>query len=124
VRRVPIADHVLDYAMRLTRSTRLTGDTAPDWIKEWLTWGAGPRASQNLVLGAKARALLNGRFYVSAEDIRSVAHPVLRHRLVTSFSAEAEGINTDIVVDRLLEEIKPNDSAALSDGKLPKVINQ
>jgi MoxR-like ATPase len=124
VRRVPIADHVLDYAMRLTRATRLTGDSCPDWIKEWLTWGAGPRASQNLVLGAKARALLNGRFYVSGEDIRSVAHPVLRHRLVTSFSAEAEGITTDTVVDRLLEEIKPNDSAALSDGKLPKVINQ
>ena len=124
VRRVPIADHVLDYAMRLTRSTRLTEEEAPEWIKEWLSWGAGPRASQNLVLGGKARALLRGRFYVSGEDIRSVAHPVMRHRLVTSFSAEAEGITTDTVVSRLLEEISPNDSDALSDGKLPKVINQ
>ena len=124
VRRVPIADHVLDYAMRLSRATRLTGDEAPEWIKEWLTWGAGPRASQNLVLGGKARALLQGRFYVSGEDIRAVAHPVLRHRLVTSFSAEAEGITADTVVARLLEEIRPNDSDALSDGKLPKVINQ
>lgn len=124
VRRVPIADHVLDYAMRLTRATRLTEDAAPDWVKDWLTWGAGPRASQNLVLGGKARALLNGRFYVSGEDIRAVAHPVLRHRLVTSFSAEAEGVTTDTVIDRLLEEIRPNDSDALNDGKLPNVINQ
>ncbi|MCB9869741.1 MAG: MoxR family ATPase [Planctomycetes bacterium] len=124
VRRVPIADHVLEYAMRLTRATRITGSEAPEWIKEWLTWGAGPRASQNLVLGGKARALLQGRFYVSGEDIRAVAHAVFRHRLVTSFSAEAEGITTDTVVDRLLEEIRPNDSAALNDGNLPKVINQ
>jgi MoxR-like ATPase len=124
VRRVPIADHVLDYAMRLARATRLTEDEAPEWIQEWLSWGAGPRASQNLVLGGKARALLQGRFFVSGEDIRAVAHPVLRHRLVLSFSAEAEGITTDTVVTRLLEEIRPNDSEALSDGKLPKVINQ
>ncbi len=124
VRRVPIADQVMDYALRLTRLTRLTTGDAPDWVKEWLSWGAGPRASQNLVLGGKARALLQGRFYVSAEDIRSVAHPVLRHRLITSFSAEAEGVTPDTVVDRLLEEIQPNESAAIADGDLPKVINQ
>ncbi len=124
VRRVPIADQVMDYALRLTRLTRLTSADAPDWIKEWLTWGAGPRASQNLVLGGKARALLQGRFYVSAEDIRSVAHPVLRHRLITSFSAEAEGVTPDTVVDRLLEEVQPNESGAIADGNLPKVINQ
>ncbi len=124
VRRVPIADQVLDYAMRLARKTRLTSSEAPEWIKEWLSWGAGPRASQNLVLGGKARALLQGRFYVSAEDIRAVAYPVLRHRLVTSFSAEAEGITSDTVIARLLEETNPNDSAALDDGSLPKVINQ
>jgi MoxR-like ATPase len=124
VRRVPIADHVLEYAMRLSRATRLTKEEAPEWIKEWLSWGAGPRASQNLVLGAKARALLQGRFYVSGEDVRAVAHPVMRHRLVTSFGAEAEGITADTVVARLLEEIQPNDSDALNDGKLPKVINQ
>ncbi len=76
------------------------------------------------MLGGKARALITGRFYVSAEDIHAVAYPVLRHRLVTSFSADAEGITTDTVVDRLLEEISPNDSEALSDGKLPKVLNQ
>ncbi len=123
VRKVPIADHVLEHALQLTRATRITTEHAPDWAKEWLSWGAGPRASQNLVLGAKARALLNGRFYVAAEDVRAVAHPVLRHRLITSFTAEAEGVTSDAVVDRLLEELQPNQSDALADGKLPGVIN-
>jgi MoxR-like ATPase len=124
VRRVPIADAVLDYALRLVRQTRLTTGEAPDWMQEWLQWGAGPRASQNLVLGAKARALLQGRFYVAAEDIQAVAHPVLRHRLITSFAAEAVGITTDRVIERLLEQVDPNQSAVLADGKLPKVISQ
>ena len=124
VRRVPIADAVLDYALRLTRQTRLTTGEAPDWIKEWLQWGAGPRASQNLVLGAKAHALLQGRFYVAAEDIRAVAKPVMRHRLITSFAAEADGVTTDKVVERLLAETPANESQALADGKLPKVIAQ
>jgi MoxR-like ATPase len=124
VRRVPIADAVLEYALRLTRLTRLTTGEAPDWIKEWLQWGAGPRASQNLVLGAKAHALLQGRFYVAAEDVRAVAKPVLRHRLITSFAAEADGVTTDKVVERLLEQVQPNESAVLADGKLPRVIAQ
>jgi MoxR-like ATPase len=124
VRRVPIADAVLEYALRLTRQTRLTTGEAPAWIKDWLAWGAGPRASQNLVLGAKAHALLQGRFYVAAEDIRAVAKPVLRHRLITSFAAEADGVTTDKVVDRLLQETPANESQALADGKLPKVIAQ
>ncbi|MBL9076543.1 MAG: MoxR family ATPase [Planctomycetes bacterium] len=124
VRRVPIADAVLDYALRLVRLTRLTTGEAPDWIKEWLQWGAGPRASQNLVLGAKAHALVHGRFHVSAEDVKAVAKPVLRHRLITSFAAEAEGITTDKVIDRLLTEVDPNSSTILTDGKLPKVIAQ
>ena len=124
VRRVPIADAVLDYALRLTRQTRVTTPEASPWLKEWLQWGAGPRASQNLVLGAKAHALLQGRFYVAAEDIRAVAKPVLRHRLITSFAAEADGVTTDKVVDRLLAETPANESQALADGKLPKVIAQ
>jgi len=124
VRRVPIADAVLDYALKLVRLTRLTTGEAPDWIVEWLQWGAGPRASQNLVLGAKARALLQGRFYVAAEDVRAVAKPVLRHRLITSFAAEADGVTTDKVVDRLLEQVQPNDSAVLADGRLPRVVAQ
>jgi len=123
VRRVPIADQLLDYVLRLARSTRLNNPKAPGFIKELLAWGAGPRASQNLVLASKARAILQGRFHVSAEDVQAVAHPVLRHRIITNFSAEAEGITTDMVVDRLLETINPNSSEALEDGKLPGVLN-
>ena len=124
VRRVPIADQVLDFALRLTRSTRVTDPTTPGWVREWLAWGAGPRASQYLVLGGKARALLQGRFHVSADDIRAVAGSVLRHRLVTSFAAEAEGVTTDTVVERLLAETDPNRSQALADARLPGVISQ
>ncbi len=123
VRRVPIADQLLNYVLRLSRATRLNNPKAPGFIKELLAWGAGPRASQNLVLAAKARAILEGRFHVSADDVRAVAHPVLRHRIITNFSAEAEGITTDMVVDRLLETIDPNASEALEDGKLPGVLN-
>ncbi|GAB4159866.1 MAG: MoxR family ATPase [Planctomycetota bacterium] len=122
VRRVPIADQVMDYVLRLVRMTRLTTDDSPPWIKEWLAWGAGPRASQNLVLGGKAHALLNGRFFVNAEDIQAVARPVLRHRLITSFAAEAEGVTTDKVIERMLAEVSPNSTEALESGKLPKVI--
>jgi MoxR-like ATPase len=105
VRRVPIADHVIQYAMAFARATRVTKDESFDFCKEWLTWGAGPRASQYLILGAKARAVLHGRYYVSTEDVASVAHPVLRHRIITNFNAEAEGITTDMVVDKLLGRI-------------------
>lgn len=124
VRRVPVADQVLDYALRLTRATRITTEDAPNWMKESLSWGAGPRASQFLILAGKARALLHGRFHVSAEDIREVAHPVLRHRIVLSYGAEAEGMTPDHVIDRLLEEISPNQSEALSDGRLPGVLKE
>jgi MoxR-like ATPase len=123
VRRVPIADQVLDYAMRLARFTRLNNPNAPAFIKEQLAWGAGPRASQYLVIAAKAKAILAGRFHVSADDVKSIAHPVLRHRIICNFSAEAEGITPDDIVGRLLEEVDPNASAALSDGKLPGVLN-
>ena len=105
VRKVPIADHVIEYAMNIVRATRLTKPEAPEFIKEWLSWGAGPRATQYLILGGKARALLYGRHYVSCDDVASVSHPVLRHRLITNFNAEAEGITTDIITDRLLEHV-------------------
>ena len=106
VRKVPISDHVTRYAMRITRSTRIRTPDAPDFVNEWLSWGAGPRACQYLILGGKARALLHGRHHVSTEDIAKVAHPVLRHRLITNFNAEAEGINTNKIVDRLLEYVE------------------
>jgi MoxR-like ATPase len=105
VRKVPVSDQVLDYAVRLARSTRPVED-APEFIRNWVRWGAGPRASQFLVMGAKARAILEGRFTPSCEDIRTVARPVLRHRIVTSFSAEAEGIDVEQIIDRLLNEVK------------------
>ena len=112
VRRVPISDHVTRYAMRLTRATRLRTSEAPDFVKEWLSWGAGPRACQYLILGGKARALLHGRHHVSTEDIDKVAHPVLRHRLITNFNAEAEGITTDKIIDRLLEYVGAGEVSA------------
>ncbi|MHC4957070.1 MAG: AAA family ATPase [Planctomycetota bacterium] len=119
VRRVPIADPVLQYAVRLVRATRVDGDDAPAFVKESLSWGAGPRASQNLILGGKARALLEGRFHVTADDIRAVAHPVLRHRLITNYSAEAEGVTSDKLIDRLLEAVP---AGADDGGRLPEVL--
>ncbi|HID78179.1 MAG TPA: AAA family ATPase [Planctomycetaceae bacterium] len=102
VRRVPVAEHVARYALRLVRLSRPKASGAPDFVREYVSWGAGPRASQYLVLGAKARAVLYGRYYAATEDIRAVAHPVLRHRILTNFNAEAEGIKPDDVVDRLV----------------------
>ena len=122
VRKVPIADDMIRYVLRLTRATRVQKPEAPEFVREWLAWGAGPRASQYLILGGKARALLHGRNYVAAEDIQAVANPVLRHRIVTNFSAEAEGITTDKIVDRLLSEIPLNDSPTLKDGRVPKIL--
>jgi MoxR-like ATPase len=103
VRKVPVAPYVIRYAMKFTRLTRKdkAGAELPDFIRDYVTWGAGPRATQYLVLGAKARAVLHGRYYVSCEDIRAVATPVLRHRIITNFNAEAEGIKPDDIVRRL-----------------------
>jgi MoxR-like ATPase len=104
VRRVPAASHVVEYAVRLARATRPGSDDGTS-IHEFVAWGAGPRAGQHLVLGAKARAALQGRPTPGIEDVKAVAHAVLRHRIVTNFSAEAEGISADQLVDRLLEDI-------------------
>ncbi len=105
IRKIPISQHVVDYAVNIVRATRPADPTAPDFIKNYLTWGAGPRAAQYLTLGAKSRALLHGRFNVSTDDIRAVAHPVLRHRVFTNFNADAEGISADRVVDMLLQAV-------------------
>jgi len=105
VRRVPAAPHVIHYALRLVRATRIHEGQAPPFVNEWVSWGAGPRGMQYLLLGGKARAMLAGRFFVTTEDVRSVAHPVLRHRVITNFNAESSGITPDRVIDRLLEEI-------------------
>jgi MoxR-like ATPase len=103
VRKVLIGRSVSAYAVRLVRATRPKSADAPDFIKKYLTWGAGPRACQSILIGAKANALLDGRVNVSTEDIQYVAYPVLRHRLVTGFSAESDGLTTDHIVEKLID---------------------
>jgi len=104
VRRVPVPDHIYTYAARLVRQTRPTGGSAPDWLKPLVAWGAGPRAVQNLILGAKARAALLGSYMVRLEDVQEVTAPVLTHRIVTTFAAQAEGISAKDIVQRLVQE--------------------
>jgi len=106
VRKVLVGHSVAAYAVQLVRATRPGSPDAPDFINKYLTWGAGTRACQCLLLGAKAQALLDGRVHVSTEDIRSVARPVMRHRLVTSFSAESDGITSDHIVEKLFEAVR------------------
>ncbi len=105
IRKIPVSQFVVDYAVNLTRATRPGDGTAPDFVKNYLTWGAGPRAAQYLVLGAKSRSLLAGRFNVSCEDVRAVAKPVMRHRIFTNFNADAEGKTTDDIVDMLVKAV-------------------
>jgi MoxR-like ATPase len=102
VRRVPVGDHVYTFALDLCRATRPNEPGASDFVRHWLSWGAGPRAGQNMILAGKARALMRGRLYVTIEDIESVAAPVLRHRLVPNFNAEAEGITVEQIVEKVI----------------------
>jgi MoxR-like ATPase len=105
VRKVPVADNVIEYAVKLVSLTRPNLNGVPDFIKRWISWGAGPRASQYLILGAKARAILEGRYTPTIDDVRAVALPVLRHRLVTNFNAEADGVSTPEIIEKLLKII-------------------
>lgn len=105
VRRVPVADEVVDFAVRLAVATRPACTAAPRFVRDWVSWGAGPRASQYLVLGAKTRAMLSGRYTPSTDDVRAVAMPVMRHRIVTNFAAEADNVRPDDIVRRILEEL-------------------
>jgi MoxR-like ATPase len=123
VRRVPIAEHVIRYAMALVRKTRVHRGDVPDFVSEWVTWGAGPRAGQYLILGGKARAILQGRYYVSCDDIDSVAHAVLRHRIITNFNAEAEGIQPDHIVDKLLADTPSHESALVRDKRVSGILD-
>jgi len=106
VRQVPIAQDVVRYAVRIAKASRPGADNPLDFVNQWVTWGAGLRASQYMVLGAKARALLAGRAYVSFEDIRALAHPVLRHRVLVNYRAEAEGVAIEELIDRLVRSVQ------------------
>jgi MoxR-like ATPase len=111
VRKVPVTDHVIDYAKKITRMSRPGRPEAADFVNKWVTWGAGPRASMNLILAAKARAVLEGRHHVSADDVAAVARPILRHRLITNFAAQSEGVTIDDVIKRLLQSVGKNEAA-------------
>jgi len=122
VRRVPVAPHVIQYAMRLVRKTRIhETDGIPDFVRDTVSWGAGPRACQYLVLGARAHAVLQGRTYASTEDIRRVAAPVLRHRIITNFNADSEGITPDKITQMLIETTPDKEDALTRDPGLQKV---
>ena len=113
VRKVPVPDHVYDFVLELVRGARPKEQGSADWVKNMIDWGPGPRACQQLILGAKVRALLNGRFHAKIEDVIALAHPVLRHRIVPTFNAEAEGITVDSLIDRLIEEVPKKEEAVL-----------
>ncbi len=121
VRKVPVSDHVIRYALALVRQTRLGEPGVPKFIRDWLSWGAGPRAVQYLILGAKARSLLHGRVHVQTDDIQAMARPVLRHRILTNFTATAEGITPDRVIKRLLDETPDKESELSRDERFKKI---
>jgi MoxR-like ATPase len=121
VRRVPVTDHVIQYTLALVRQTRVGEPGTPKFIRDWLSWGAGPRAVQYLILGGKARALLYGRGHVQTEDIQYLAYPVLRHRILTNFTAASEGITTDMVVERLIKETPSREGELTQDERFRKI---
>jgi MoxR-like ATPase len=121
VRRVPVSDHAINYALALVRQTRVGQPGVPDYVTNWLDWGAGPRAVQFLILGAKARALLHGRTHVMTEDISALSLPVLRHRVLTNFAATSEGVTTDTVVERIVKETPLNETDLTRDARFQKI---
>lgn len=121
VRRIPVPDHVVRYALQLVRATRPSVETSPKFVRDFVVWGAGPRAGQYLVLAAKARAGMEGRTHPTLDDIRAVAFPVLRHRVILNFSAEVEGVRADDLIQRLLDAIPLPDNELTARGILPKV---
>ena len=121
VRRVPVTDHVIQYTLALVRQTRVGEPGVPKFVRDWLSWGAGPRAVQYLILGGKARALLYGRTHVQCEDIQTLAYPVLRHRILTNFTAASEGITSDTVVDKILKETPSREGELTRDERFKKI---
>jgi MoxR-like ATPase len=121
VREVPASDHVIRYALALVRQTRVREPGVPDFVADQLGWGAGPRAVQFLIIGAKARALLQGRTYITCDDIRELAKPVLRHRLVLSFTAESEGVVPDDIIERILSITPTKEDELTNDARFEKI---
>jgi MoxR-like ATPase len=121
VRRVPVTDHVIHYTLALVRQTRVSEPGIPKFIKDWLAWGAGPRAVQNLILGGKARALLYGRTHVQTDDIQALAYPVLRHRILNNFTASSEGITTDYVIERMIKETPSKEGELTRDERFKRI---
>ena len=121
VREVPVSDHVIRYALSLVRQTRVNEEGVPDFVKEMVGWGAGPRAVQFLILGGKARALLHGRTHVATEDVQALARPVLRHRIVINFAAESEGTTQDDVIQRIVEVTPTTEDELTSDARFQKI---
>ncbi len=121
VREVPAADHVIRYALAVVRQTRVREPGVPEFVKDQIAWGAGPRAVQFLILGGKARALLQGRTHVTCDDIQALAKPVLRHRLVLTFTAESEGASPDQIVDRILTITPTREDELTGDARFQKI---
>jgi len=121
VRQVPISDHVIRYALSLVRQTRVGSDGIPDFVDELVGWGAGPRAVQYLILGGKARALLQGRFHVQVDDIQALAGPVLRHRMVVNFAAESDGVTSDDVVRQIIDATPTTEDELSRDARFQKI---
>jgi MoxR-like ATPase len=117
VRRMPVADHVYAYAERLVRVTRPKSPDALDFCQKWLTWGAGPRAGLNLILAAKARAMLNGQPYVACEDVAAIAPPILRHRLILNFAAQSESVRADDIIGKILEAVPKDEPMEMTNDK-------
>ena len=121
VREVPITDHVINYALSLVRQTRVGHPGIPDFVEDLVSWGAGPRAVQFLILGGKARALLHGRTHVSTEDVAALARPVLRHRIVINFAAESDGVTQDDIIDKLIAATPTKEDALASDARFQAI---
>src|SRR5437667_2941537 len=121
VRKVPVTDEIIRYTLALVRQTRIGEPGVPKFVRDWLSWGAGPRAVHDLILGGKARALLYGRAHVQTEDIQELAYPVLRHRILTNFTAASEGVTTDVVVERLLKETPSREGELTRDERFKKI---
>jgi MoxR-like ATPase len=121
VRQVPVSDHIIRYALSLVRQTRVGYPGTPEFIDEWSSWGAGPRAVQFLIMGGKARAILQGNSHVSTDDIAELAKPVLRHRIVVNFAAQSEGVSPDTIIDRLLEVTPTKEDELTRDARFQKI---